>query len=194
MKQAFSNLSDEFDASARSYNTREGKTSLSMLLQKYSVMQRHKVSDPAGKGALATSLFGCGMNVLEDIYAKKDDKSAFINTDETKTATTIFARLLDPDSVNYIPASAAATLADMALELMRKAENVDSKNFMNKFDCPDEKQTWEHKNGLSAFAEVALTFADKFREAVNMGIANVETSQSFQACKPLVLKQPASPA
>lgn len=191
MTETFATLSEEFDAAARSFNGKEEAINLTMLLQKYHVLQRHKVTDAGEKSALAKSLFECGLHVLQDIRGKRDDITASLDVEGTKNITTLFARLLEPDSIAYIPAAAPATLADIALDLIRKAENVDKNNFMTeKRHFPDEERAWAHKNGLAAFTEVALTFADKFREAVERGIANVETTHPFTASKPLVLKQP----
>lgn len=178
-----SSLTEEFNRSAASFE-QKGLTSLSMLLTKYHLLQRHILTDPVEKAQLAGMLFECGLNRLKD-YANglgtPDDNFC------TQTGK-ILGTLLEPESVNSIPDNAPDLLARVALDIIRSAEKAERSDFDHHYD------QWQAcRTGKSQLAALALDYADKYREQAPQP-GNVSTSQKVTPARPIVLKTPAASA
>jgi hypothetical protein len=176
-------LTEEFNTSARSFED-NGNTSLSMLLTKYNLLQRHVVTDTIEKTILAGRLFTSSLTVMKSFTGTRPARSAAPDEKVAPRIAIILGTLINDENVNYIPEHAPDDLAGVALDLIRRAERAD------KADFGYSHEEWSaYRNNMSILAATALEYADKFRD-VRPPAGQVSTAQNVTPAKRIVLKQP----
>jgi hypothetical protein len=185
-------LSEEFQASALAYNGKADSVTLPMLLTKYAVLQRHQLTDPLEKDSIAATLFGCGLEMMQAV-ARKGPARLYIDDDMPNAIGSIFSLLLEPESANNLPSRAPTMLAQVTLELLRNAEAAQDSDFLDHDKRPDYSAYCEYRSKVPQLAALALSFADKFKTAIEKSNANVTTGGPVTTSKPLQLKTTGQP-
>jgi hypothetical protein len=169
MPKPFTQLSEEFNATAKTYI--EGDISVDLLTTKYSVLMSHKAKSPEEKQELATALYNCGLKWLSTLAVA----GAAVDHQTTINMTSLFTRLTEDDSINFIPPAAPDQLTDVALDLLRRAES----------SAGGGSST---KGYVVKLAGQTLAAADKIK-AAHLAATDVTTSQDITPSKTITLKQ-----
>lgn len=168
MPRPFSELSEEFNATAKAYIADD--VSVDLLTTKYSVLMSHKAKEPQEKRELVTAMYNCGLKWL----SARAEAGASVDHQTTINMTALFTRLTDDDSINFIPANAPEQLTDVALDLLRRAEGPSGGGSM--------------KGYIVRLAGQTLAAADKIK-AAHLATTDVTTSKDITPSKQLTLKQ-----
>lgn len=169
MPKPFTQLSEEFNATAKAYI--EGDISIDLLTTKYSVLISHKAKSPEEKQELATSFYNCGLMWLSTLAAP----GVSVDHQTTVNMTSLFTRLTDDDSIHFIPPAAPEQLTDAALDLLRRAESTAGGGSST-------------KGYIVKLAGQTLASADKIK-AAHLATTDVTTSKDITPSKQITLKQ-----
>ncbi|TAL26966.1 MAG: hypothetical protein EPN97_18545 [Alphaproteobacteria bacterium] len=169
MPRPFSELSKEFNATAKSYIRDD--VSVELLTTKYSVLMSHKAKEPEEKRELVTAMYECGLKWL----AARAEAGATVDHQTTVSMTSLFSRLTEDDSINFIPPAAPEQLTDVALDLLRRAEGPAGGGGSS-------------KGYIVKLAGQTLAAADKIK-AAHLATTDVTTSQDITPSKTITLKQ-----
>lgn len=168
MPKPFTQLSEEFNATAKAYI--DGDVSVDLLTTKYSVLMAHKAKEPEEKRALVRAMYDCGLKWLSALASGNA-----VDHQTTSNMTLLFTRLTDDDSINFVPPSAPEQLTDVALDLLRRAEGPSGGGSST-------------KGYIVKLAGQTLAAADKIK-AAHLATTDVTTSQDITPSKTLSLKQ-----
>lgn len=168
------------------------EVSLDLLLLKYATLQRYKLEDCQAKRETTETLYGCATAKLRKISGEEASNRVQIHEGLTTTLKRIFDALLAEGQGENIPATAPQELASMALDLLRRAENLDEKKFLNFDNVVEYSRATAYRTGATALAAFTLESADMLRDALKSTTGNVTTSQPVTAARPIQLKAPQS--
>lgn len=169
MPKPFTQLSEEFNATAKAYI--DGDVSVELLTTKYSVLMSHKAKEPEEKRQLVTTMYECGLKWLAALSAP----GASVDHQTTINMTAHFSRLVDDDSIHFIPPAAPEQLTDVALDILRRAEGPGGGGSSS-------------RGYLVKLAGQTLAAADKIK-AAHLATTDVTTSKDITPSKQLTLKQ-----
>jgi hypothetical protein len=132
------------------------------------------------------ALYDCGMQFLKNFVPPKSGN--WLGQVVPGNVASIFAALQKPDSLRHLSPSAAGEMADMAAQLLDRAQGLTT-------DEVSEFGIARFKNAMIDFARAALGASNAIRTAPagDPAIA-VNTSQSIRPLRPLVLKSGEPPA
>ena len=176
----FKKTCEEFNASARGL-PRSGKTT-DIMLTRYALLLKHKAETDEEKTALVATLYDCGIEMLK--YYTGPNGSTYIRDSAPTNIETIFSTLRRPESLKYIPEKSAAELADIALELLTKADTADDAKFHS------NNQYEGYIRTMINFSRTALQTADACRAALDDREIDIKTGKSITPVKRIVLKTP----
>lgn len=179
-------LSDEFAASAQKYDQESEDAVQKLLLTKFAILMRHKLTEGADKDAAAAALFDCGIKYVADVALQ--EKPTAIRDDIVGRIKPVFAALMSPECAQHIPSRAASELATTALDVARKGEAAVWQDFS------DWSQLTSFQGTTAALAGMLLYFADQMKETIDRRNENVTTSAPITASKPISLKRANTPA
>lgn len=181
-------LSAEFQANAQ--RTQEGSFDFSfeIMLDKFSVLMRHKVKDPGERNKIAANLFDYSMHAIDKWIVSIQPEYLL----ETVTAQLKQALdpLLAPGCRDNIPADAPDRLATTSLELLRRAEKVEPGEFPQQNTYDKQRACNDYRAALMKLAKTAIFYADHFKEAIEQSNANVMIDKPILASRPIQLKHP----
>jgi hypothetical protein len=188
-------LRDTFNELANDFNTAADKAiktdaSPALLLTRYSAIIRYKAQSTDEKEAVASMLFKKGLELLNS-FATNDSylsDSRRVHAANAKNyAQAIFNRLLEPDSLPYLPEHSAEQLADATIALAKRADGVTRDTFRHSYH-PDSEAN-EYKKALTALADLSLGVADKYTATKTAATAAVMGQKIAPAAR-LQLRQP----
>lgn len=189
LRDTFNDLATDFTAAAE--KAVKTDASPATLITRYSAIIRYKAQSADEKEAVAGALFKKGLELLNSFAAQTDsyvsDSRRVHAANARNYAQLIFNRLLEPDSLPYLPEQAAEQLADATIALAKRADSVTRDTFRHSYH-PDSEAA-EFKKALSALADLALGTADKYTESKGAASAAVMGSKIAPAAK-LQLRQP----
>ena len=170
MSKPFRELAAEFNATAKSYL--ESGVSIDLLTTKYSVLIAHKASEPEEKQQLVETLYDCGLKWLQNLSGIGKN----VDNQTTLAMLSLFSRMTEDDSIQFIPKAAPEQLTDAALELIRRAEDANGGGSST-------------KGYIVKLAAQTLAAADKIKAAHDQAITDISTSQDITPAKKIELKQ-----
>lgn len=189
LRDTFSELTTEFNTAAEKAIKTDAAPQL--LLTRYSALIRYKAQSADEKEAVASALFNKGLELLNSFTPQEsyvsDTRRAHASNAKSY-ASSIFNRLLDADSLPYLPENAAERLADATLALARRADSVTRDLFRNSYYGDNEAN--EYKKSLRELAETALNYADKVTAMKSAGSAAATIGQKMAPAAKIQLRQP----
>lgn len=188
LSDASPDLCEEFNATAEAFGRCEDEFTLSALLTKYSLLQNHKLRDSPQKNALACRLFDTGIKMLEPCL-QEPTRSPYESENDALKA--IMERLLKPESRDFIPSHAVATLADTGLEFLRRAEKATREMFQGD-NSSTYRQCKDYQGAMIKMSQTLLSYADQFGAVANERAMSVTTSQPIAPSRPIALKSAAA--
>jgi hypothetical protein len=183
-------LADEFNKSAASWASEAYDTNVTtdLLLMKYEAMQRYKIGDNGAKKELTLGLYNAATSIIGRRSGVPASNSVYFPEEQCKDLTRIFDAVLREGEAKNLPATAPQELASLSLDLIRKTETLDPKQFKDHHGYPDHNRITAYRNGATALAGLTLQYAEKLREAITQVTGNVTTSQPLSASRPIQLK------
>jgi hypothetical protein len=186
--RAIVSLADEFRASADAHKKNEEIVPLAMLIAKYEILQRHKLTEMADKESVADTLFECAVDMVRPFLSKAPPQT-YIAGDFADTFSSVISKLLAPESMDHIPQRAPGVLTDLALDLLRKGEAAVPEDFAGRNGMTrDHSKCQEYKAEITRAAATLLSSADDLRGAIEKSHANVATGHTVVASPRLTLK------
>ncbi|MEZ0261809.1 MAG: hypothetical protein ACAH80_12425 [Alphaproteobacteria bacterium] len=192
LRDTFTELTTEFNTAAEKAIKTDAAPLL--LLTRYSALLRYKAQSTDEKEAVAAMLFNKGIELLNS-FAPPASQEAIVNdtrrahASNTKGYTNaIFNRLLEPDSLPYLPENAAEKLADATLALARRTETITRDHFRNSYYGDNEAT--EYKKSLRELAETALNYADKVTAMKAASSTAAVIGQKIAPAAKIQLRQP----
>jgi hypothetical protein len=174
----FDALAEEFNKSARSFATTSDGITYDGLMTKFNLMWKFKAESPQDQGRLTQGLYEAGMEIL--LKCAKPANHDNLNT-PMSNAQQIFDFLMTPEQLQYLPDHASDSLVDVALDLVRKSENI-----RYEYGWKDYHQ---HKTDLIKMAQMVSGYAAKTR-APKTGSAVFAVAKPVPPAKRLTLSAP----
>ena len=181
-------LTDEFNTTAGRY-MKGDVVSLDVLLLKYATLQRYKLDDAAGKRETTETLYRCAIDMFKRISGVEASNRVNINENLRDSIKRIYDTILEEGQAVNIPTTAPQEISSIALQLLRRTENVDKNNFLNWNKGVEYAKIDAYRASATAFAAFTLQCADRLREALKGTTGNVTTSQPVAPSRPIQLKQ-----
>lgn len=191
LRDTFTELTTEFNTAAEKAIKTDAAPQL--LLTRYSALLRYKAQSTDEKEAVAAILFNKGIELLNS-FAPSPQENYVSDTRRGHAASAkgyanaIFNRLLEPDSLPYLPENAAEKLADATLALARRADGITRDTFRNSYYGENEAN--EYKKALRELAETALAHADKVTSLKAASTAAGVIGQKIAPAAKIQLRQP----
>lgn len=174
----FDAFAEEFNKSARAFATSSDGLSYDGLMTKFNLLWKFKAESPQDQGRLTQGLYEAGMEVLRKCArpTNHDPLATPINN-----VSQIFNFLMTPEQMPYLPDGASNALVDVALDLVRKSENI-----RYEYNWKDYQQ---HKADLIKIAQMVTVYAEKTRMP-KTGTAGFAVAKTIPPAKRLTLPTP----
>jgi hypothetical protein len=159
----FTALAAEFNETARKFHSNDLITT-NLLLAKYTALLDFKAQTDSDRTEVTRTLLDCSLTLLKKAAAPPTSGTRFtpgeINYPQSAKAdaAAIFQRLAAPDSIVALPAKAPEELADAALAVLRKVEDL-------RYDQFSSSDRTNYGGSLTSLAELALQYAGQFKTA-----------------------------
>ncbi|TAL26967.1 MAG: hypothetical protein EPN97_18550 [Alphaproteobacteria bacterium] len=148
----FDALAEEFNKSAKAFATTTDGLTYDGLMTKFNLLWKFKAETPQDQGRLTQGLYEAGMEILRKCAKPINHDS--LNA-PMSNAQQIFNFLMTPEQMPYLPDGASNALVDVALDLVRKSENI-----RYEYNWKDYQQ---HKTDLIKMAQMVTGYAEKTR-------------------------------
>jgi hypothetical protein len=192
LRDTFTELTSEFNAVAEKAMKTDAAPQL--LLTRYSALLRYKAQSTGEKEAVASILFDKGIELLNSFAPPSSQEITVTDSRRAHASsakgyvTAILNRLLEPDSLPYLPENAAEKLADATLALARRAESITRDQFRNSYYGENEAN--DFRKSLRELAETALAYADKVTALKIAGSPAAVIGQKIAPAAKIQLRQP----
>lgn len=174
----FDALAEEFNKSAKAFATSSDGLSYDGLMTKFNLLWKFKAESPQDQGRLTQGLYEAGMEVLRKCAKPSNHEN--LNAPMTNVQQ-IFTFLMTPEQMQYLPDNASGSLVDVALDLVRKSENI-----RYEYNWKDYQQ---HKTDLIKMAQMITGYAEKTR-APKTGSAVFAVAKPVPPAKRLTISTP----
>lgn len=174
----FDALAEEFNKSAKAFATTTDGITYDGLMLKFNLLWKFKAESPQDQGRLTQGLFEAGMEILRK-SAKATNHDSL--TPHLNNVQQIFGFLTSAEQLPYLPDCASNALVDVALDLVRKSENI-----RYEYNWKDYQQ---HKTDLIKMAQMITPFAEKTR-APKTGTAGFAVAKAIPPAKRLTIPTP----
>lgn len=192
LRDTFTELTTDFNTAAEKAMKTDAAPQL--LLTRYSALIRYKAQSTDEKEAVAAILFNKGLDLLNSFAPPATQETIVSDARRSHAssaksyASAIFNRLLEPDSLPYLPETAVEKLADATIALARRAETITRDHFRNSYYGDNESN--EYKKSIRELAETALNYADKITAMKAAGSAVATIGQKMAPAAKIQLRQP----
>lgn len=181
-------LTEEFNTTSARY-MKDEPVSLDVLLLKYATLQRYKLDDAAAKRETTETLYRCAIDKFKTISGVEASNRVHVTEYLRDSIKRIYDTILEEGQAENIPTTAPQEISSIALQLLRRTENIDENKFQNWNKVVEHDKIGNYRTNVTAFAAFTLQCADRLREALKETTGNVTTSQPVATSRPIQLKQ-----